>query len=436
MLAITSRAGRWPLALTLAALAALAACTDDATAPTTSRPLRPNAAIADYFTVSNTNDSGIGSLRWVLSYADSGRTIRFDPALAGQTITLDSVLKMYLNDVTIEGPRDKGITISGGGKTRVLETWGHGPYTLRNLSITGGNANAAAILGSTHVVLENSSVHGNRGTTGVIALSRLTLVNSTVSGNSTDSTSGSAVQASQEIKLTNSTVAYNASKGLGGSYSYVLRNSIVSNNSGRNCSSGPTVLTQEGVNLSDDDSCGGPADIMIADPKLGPLADNGGPTMTHALVVGSPVINAGTSCTVPVDQRYAQRDAQCDLGAYEFADFTAVSVTIDPSVAVNQSNGWAVLTGTVTCSRSETFSLAVQLVQQQKVGKSESSVDAANIVPVECSTTPRPWVASMVLTSGSFQIGSATATAQSVNVEPWVTPASVTTLAKLYRSRK
>jgi hypothetical protein len=428
-----SRVGRWPLAV---GLAALGACADDPTAPTLSAPLRPNAAIADPFTVTNTNDSGIGSLRWVLSYADSGQTIRFDPALAGQTITVDSALKMYLTDVAIEGPRDQGITISGGGKTRVLEAWGHGPYTLRNLSIAGGHANAAAILGSTHVVLENSAVYGNRGTTAVIALSRLTLINSTVSGNSTDSTWGSAVQATQKIELTNTTVAFNASSGLGGSNSYVLRNSILSNNAGRNCTSGPTTLTQEGVNLSDDDTCGGPADIMIGDPKLQPLADNGGPAKTHALVVGSPAINAGTSCSVQVDQRYAPRDAKCDLGAFEFADFTTVTVTIDPGVAVNQSNGWAFVTGTVTCSRSETFGLAVQLVQQQKSGKGATSVDAANVVSVECSATARPWSAAMVLTSGSFQVGSATASAQTLNTEPWVTPASVTGPVKLYRSRK
>src|SRR5262245_5060843 len=95
----------------------------------------PNAnTLADPFTVTNLNDHGIGSLRWVVSYADSGQTIRFDPALAGQTNVLDSVITMYLEAITIEGPNERGLTICRGGKTRVLETWGAGPHVLRNLA--------------------------------------------------------------------------------------------------------------------------------------------------------------------------------------------------------------------------------------------------------------------------------------------------------------
>jgi len=138
-----------------------------------------------------------------------------------------------------------------------------------------------------------------------------------------------------------------------------------------------------------------------------------------------------------VDKRYAPRDAQCDLGAYEFADFTTVTITIDASSAVNQSNGWATLTGTVTCSRSETFSLALELHQQQRVGKQTADVHAAATEPVACGTTRRPWSASMVLTDGEqFQNGAATATALTFDAEPWVAPAAVSGSVKLYWSRK
>ncbi len=66
--------------------------------------------------------------------------------------------------------------------------------------------------------------------------------------------------------------------------------------------------------------------VSSADPKLGPLADNGGPTRTHALLAGSPAIDAAASCgTVLVDQRGVKRPvdgdavagAKCDYGAYE-----------------------------------------------------------------------------------------------------------------------
>ncbi|MGZ5331674.1 MAG: choice-of-anchor Q domain-containing protein, partial [Solirubrobacterales bacterium] len=51
------------------------------------------------------------------------------------------------------------------------------------------------------------------------------------------------------------------------------------------------------------------------DPKLGPLASNGGPTQTHALLKGSPAINTGQGCP-GFDQRGGPRKA-CDIGAYE-----------------------------------------------------------------------------------------------------------------------
>jgi len=440
MLSFTSRAGFPPAALALIALAAttvLAACADEPTSTSRIAAQAPNAnTLADPFTVVNLNDHGIGSLRWVLSYADSGQTIRFDPTLAGKTIVLDSVIKMYLKNVTIEGPRDRGITISGGGKTRVFETWGAGPYVIRNLAVTGGAA-GPAILGSNKVVLENSTMYGNALTVkgSAIDVQTLTLINSTVSGNGADSTAGFAVAASQKVELINSTVAYNAGGGVGTTPSIVLRNSILSNNGWRNCST-PLVVTLEGTNVSDDDSCAGPTEIVIADPKLATLGDNGGPTTTHAIGAGSPAVNVGTSCTVAADQRYVPRDTPCDLGAYEFTDPTSVTVTIDASVPVSQSNGWAVVSGMVQCSRAETFSITVQLVQQQRTGKTTTPVDAANIVPVQCSTTARPWTASMVLTNGSFQIGSATASAQTVSGQPWVTPASVTGAVKLYWARR
>ena len=444
MHSFTSRAGRRPSALTLGvlALAALAACADEPTSTSRFTAPTPNAnTLADPFTVTNLNDNGIGSLRWVLSYADSGQTIRFDPSLAGKTIVLDSVIEMYLEDITIEGPRDRGITISGGGKTRVLETWGAGPYVLRNLAITGGSAldSPAMSGGGVDVTFENSTIYGNVATNlnggAILGLSRIILINSTVSGNSTSRPSSSlAVYATTKLMVINSTIAHNASGGLSPSTTFVLRNAILSNNEGRNCSS--TNMTREGTNLSDDDTCGGPTEMVIADAKLAPLGDNGGPTTTHAIGAGSPAVNVGASCSVAVDQRYVPRDAKCDLGAYEFTDPTSVTLTIDPSVAVSQSNGWAVVSGMVQCSRAETFSVAVQLVQQQRTGKNTTTVDAANIVPVECGTTARPWTASMVLTSGAFQNGSATASAQTVNSQPWVTPASATSAAKLYWARR
>jgi len=51
------------------------------------------------------------------------------------------------------------------------------------------------------------------------------------------------------------------------------------------------------------------------------LADNGGPTQTHALASGSNAINTGLQEFCPdTDQRGTDRDSRCDVGAYEFED--------------------------------------------------------------------------------------------------------------------
>ena len=70
------------------------------------------------------------------------------------------------------------------------------------------------------------------------------------------------------------------------------------------------------------------SDIVTSMPGLGPLANNGGRTQTHALLGGSPAIDAVpvTSCTLTTDQRGQSRPvdgdldttAACDIGAYEF----------------------------------------------------------------------------------------------------------------------
>jgi hypothetical protein len=442
MYRFTSRVGRATLALALTA--ALSACVDEQDPIAPGQQVRPQAAVGDVYTVTNTGDSGLGSLRWALSHATGGETIRFDPALAGRTITLDSTLDLRY-PVTIEGPADRGITISGGGRVRVFELNYQGTTTLKNLAITGGKAPSAnsggAMIGLGNIVLLHSVVYGNEAA-GVSAIyaGDVTLVNSTVSGNtSTQAPPGIKYPAvlGDRIYMTNSTVAFNSGGGVGGGAGLTMSNSIISNNGlGSNCGGFSNSPTFQGTNISDDDSCGGPSDILIGDPQLAPLADNGGPTRTHALVVGSPAINAGTLCTVQEDQRYVARDAHCDLGAFEFIDFTSVTLTIDASASVNPNNGWAVVTGSIRCSRDAAFDLAVDLKQTQKTGRVSADVQAAGSTPVACTTTVGPWSVALAPSNGAFQVGSAQVSAQTVNAAPWVTPASATQAVKLFWGHK
>jgi hypothetical protein len=103
-------------------------------------------------------------------------------------------------------------------------------------------------------------------------------------------------------------------------------------NVGGDCGSSVTV-TSHGHNIDSDGTCGltDPTDLPNTDPMLGPLQDNGGPTWTHALQLGSPAIDAipVVDCAVAegADQRGVRRPLNgdglpgslCDIGAYEVA---------------------------------------------------------------------------------------------------------------------
>src|SRR5205823_2583386 len=61
--------------------------------------------------------------------------------------------------------------------------------------------------------------------------------------------------------------------------------------------------------------------LIGVDPKLAPLASNGGPTQTHALLATSPAIDAGDISCASTDQRGLSRQGTCDMGAFEFGCF-------------------------------------------------------------------------------------------------------------------
>jgi hypothetical protein len=91
---------------------------------------------------------------------------------------------------------------------------------------------------------------------------------------------------------------------------------------GPSCFNQGGTLTSNGHNLDQNDTCGFTAagDQTNVAPLIGPLADNGGPTPTHALLDNSPAIDAGNNANCPAtDQRGVARPVGdiCDIGAYE-----------------------------------------------------------------------------------------------------------------------
>ena len=131
---------------------------------------------------------------------------------------------------------------------------------------------------------------------------------------------GGAINASGNATMRNVTIVGNTAGlpggGIAGGANISETASIIAGNSVQNCQFAPT---DGGGNIAfGDNTCPG----TQADPKLGPLASNGGPTPTMALLAGSHAIDlASAALCAPTDQRGVARpqSARCDAGAYEFA---------------------------------------------------------------------------------------------------------------------
>jgi hypothetical protein len=154
-----------------------------------------------------------------------------------------------------------------------------------------------------------------------------TLMNVTFSGNSADY-GGGMFNTYDNPTLTNVTFTGNSAVNGGGMYnennsSPTLTNAILWGNTPDQILGDPATVTYSDIQ---GDLYPGTGNINT-DPLLGPLADNGGATLTHALVTGSPAIDAGSPATCPLtDQRGWPRPvdgdfdgaAICDMGAYEY----------------------------------------------------------------------------------------------------------------------
>lgn len=318
------------------------------------------------------NQTGVGGGPHSGNSGDGGGLWTGNDAFPNQPtdVTLN---KVTVTDNITGAPGPNGDTGIGGGIVVIQGTMTMTDSTVKNNHTgdapTRSSGRGGGIFNNSTLIIRNSLISGNstgnnsagsnNNGGGIASFSSLTLINTTVSGNSTGADTagiGGGVFVFNFATLINCTVTGNSTpgdhaNGVGGFGAVItLANTIVAGNGDsandkdleNTLFSAPTFVSQ-GHNLIGNadgvsgfngvgDQIGTTASPL--DPHLGPLADNGGPTLTHALLTNSTALDAGSNALaknpdtqLETDQRGAARIADSldpdslavvDIGAFEF----------------------------------------------------------------------------------------------------------------------
>ena len=337
--------------------------------------------------INNPGSDGTISLREAIQAANAttdADQITFNSTVFAslQSIKLRNQLPTITQSLTITGPATGGVTLDAdGGDFRIflvdnLDANNQIDVELSNLTLTGANllaindyyAVGGGILNRESLTIQDSTLSGNSANFGGGIYNdqgNLTITNSTLSGNSARGGIGGAIYNRGSATIENSTITNNTATMGGGIYqkpgfSTTISNSIIAGNIGPDISgssdsvSGSFNLIGDGTGLTNftnganGNLVGTSADPI--NPRLAPLASNGGPTQTHAFFSGSPAINAGDPAAVAgvgnvpqFDQRgnsfarvrdgIGSSSSRIDMGAYEAQSPPAsADVTLDASL--------------------------------------------------------------------------------------------------------
>jgi hypothetical protein len=268
--------------------------------------------------------------------AAGGGPYRFD-CDGPTTVTTGASISIYKN-VSLDG--EGNLTVDGNDARNVFSVSGSATAELHGLTVIGGRFTAIFNGGQT-LSLTNTTVSGNH--TGIEnLLGTMTVTNSTVSGlwgirnfEGTMTVTNSTVSGDYAIKndldatmtLTNCTVSgdIHALAPVSTTSVIEMTATLLEGACTREEGNGVTIWASNGHNIeSPGNTCGfdqptDQAGIMELQLDLGPLQDNGGPTMTHALGGDSVAIDKipADMCEVDEDQRGFPRDSMCDVGSFE-----------------------------------------------------------------------------------------------------------------------
>ncbi len=312
-----------------------------------------NCTLREAITSANTDlatEAGTGECA-----AGSGAdTITFAiPGEGPHTITLSNTLP-YITDgdgLIIDGEQNQ-ITVSGNDEWRVLNVDSGARLDLKNLTVANGRESTGGGILNNHgtVNVSNSTFSGNSAVIsggGVFNSSGLTTINSTtITNNKAPDNQGAGVASTEDT----------------GTSSTVVGNSIIAANSSTDVDfvfQSTNSFTSEGYNLIGNGNATSAFDktgdqASVTDPGLDSLADNGGPTKTHALLADSPAIDEGNTA-LSKDQRGVARpqgDAD-DIGSFELEQQNAAPEITVLAGSASRSACLSNTTGRITLELSD-----------------------------------------------------------------------------------
>ncbi|HEV8417600.1 MAG TPA: right-handed parallel beta-helix repeat-containing protein [Candidatus Udaeobacter sp.] len=309
---------------------------------TTPKGNRPATTI----TVTNTNDSGPGSLRQALADADDGDTINFDVSLKGRTIALSSGELVIDKSITITGPGSDQLAVGVqnfqytfrifhvmASPTVTIEGLTIGPslyfygcgiqndqasLTINNCAVTGNNAltSGAGISNGGTLTINNSRISGNalqyQGTgAGILSSGTLIINNSIIHDNFSGKgqTDGGGIYSSGTLEITNSTIDGNSVGGPGGGIfnvgAAIITSSTISGNFSGGGSPGPQFgpgfgggISNGGTLTISNSTISGNSALTInqAPGCGGGIGNSGSLHIANSTISGNSAINGGAIC--------------------------------------------------------------------------------------------------------------------------------------------
>jgi alpha-tubulin suppressor-like RCC1 family protein len=303
------------------------------------------ATIGTTLTVTNTNDSGFGSLRDAIANAASGDTINFSLPYPA-TITLASTLSISTS-VTISGPGASNVAMSGNNAVEVFSIGGGITVNISGVTIENGSNSGGGTYGSVAgggisnggtLTLSNSTISGNTVSAdgsgfyvsvyggGIYNGGTLTLSDSTISGNTATgagndyygSVYGSGIYNAGTLTLSNSTISGNTASGGGNDYFGSVGGGGVSN--------GGTLT------LSNSTIAGNSANN--ANGRVGASGggiSNGGTLIAKNSIVANNPSGGNCSGTFTSQGYNLSDDASCAASFTQTGDLNSTAAGLDPS---------------------------------------------------------------------------------------------------------